>query len=71
MANYGWTWNELIWGVPYAIVQRMSFDAPGYEDPEETEPDIKRPDKPGTGKKVIPMTNLEEIANIMNKSMER
>lgn len=30
-AHYGWTWDYLMHGIPYAIVKRMAADAPGID----------------------------------------
>jgi len=30
-AHFGWTYDYLLWGIPWPIVQRMLIDAPSYE----------------------------------------
>lgn len=60
MAHFGWTWNYLLWRLPWGIIQRMLQDAPSY----------KPAPADGKGKKktyTLTAENSESIANYFNE----
>lgn len=56
-AHFGWTWDYLVNGIAWPLVQRMMIDAPGY-DADASDDDI-----------VLTESNRESIMNYVNSLM--
>ncbi len=56
--HFGWTYDYLLHGIPWSVVQRMMIDAPGYDldDGKETEIQLSE-------------DNSEQIMNYINSMM--
>lgn|GEM_PF-798665 len=60
LAHFHWTWDYLLWGLPWATVQKMMIDAPGYEfEDAENGDDEKTLNK----KKKINERSLRDLMN--------
>lgn len=61
MAHFGWTWDYLLWGLPWVTIQKMMIDAPGY--------DYEDNDKKGrkvTSSQKATKDNTGEVINFFN-----
>lgn len=39
--HFGWTYDYLVEGIPWGLVQRMMIDAPSYENNDSKEENIR------------------------------
>jgi len=57
LAHFHWTWDYLLWGIRWNIVQRMLIDGPCYET--ETEKETEKAER-------LTKENAANIANYIN-----
>lgn len=59
LAHFGWTYDYLVNGIPWALVQKMMLDAPSYDyDSDDGTEQIELTDE-----------NSEQIMNYVNSMM--
>jgi hypothetical protein len=60
MAHYHISWNELMWGIPWATIQRIMIDAPNYK-PNKLDNTVSEKKGP-----VMTKDNTKDIIAMMN-----
>lgn len=63
MAHYHMSWNDLLWSIPWATMQRIMIDAPSYK-PKKVEPN----NTTKTNEHKITKDNAKEIIAMMNSN---
>jgi len=66
MHHYGWTWEYLLWGIKWHIVEKTMIDAPSYKYPKNA--DIGKDGK--SDDKAPKAQNTSSLRAFLNKKLD-